>query len=75
MCFISYCIVEIGSDRANRSHTAWYRRAGCLVREYLPSVVTVDDRDVRRPGCARALARFNGDTTICTQRYTCRTAT
>lgn len=50
MCFIDYCIVKVGSDRADRSHTARRPR----LAEYLPNVVTADDRDARRPGCARA---------------------
>lgn len=67
--------MEVKSDRATRSHTAAHRSGGpaqaaagpATSREYLPNVVTGDDRDPRRPGCAATPACFNGDTTICTQ--------
>lgn len=71
LCCIGYCIVKAGSDRAGRSHTA------PRVREYLPNVVTGDDRDVRPrapalcPACLPAC--LNGDTLFCAQRYTCQT--
>lgn len=61
MWFIGYCIVEVGSDRAGRSHTARRLRPG----------IFAERRDSRRSRCAppgerrrRRRPPLNGDTTI-----------